>query len=148
MNQTSTSDTIKEEITINAPAERVFEALVDPNQRLRWWSHGEFRMTHAESDPRPGGKWELHVESPERKSSARGVYRSIERPRLLIFTWLADWYENATESLVRFDLTENAGVTTVRLKHSGLASEGDRAATTGWPHVLASLRTHVERIAG
>jgi len=29
--------------------------------------------------------------------------------------------------------------------HSGLVTEGDRAGTTGWPDVLASLRTHVEQ---
>lgn len=145
MNQTTVSDTIREEITIDAPAERVFEALVNPDQRLQWWGHGRFTMTHAASDLRPGGKWELHVESDGRASSARGEYRTIERPRLLIFTWLPDWYENPTESVVRFDLIENDGVTTVRLTHSGLTTEGDRAGTTGWPDVLASLRAHVEQ---
>ncbi len=97
MNQTSTSDTIRKEIAINAPAERVFEALVDPNQRLQWWGHGPYRMTHAESDLRPGGKWELHVEADGRTTSARGEYR---------------------------------------------------AGTTGWPDVLASLRTFVEHRNG
>jgi len=34
-----------------------------------------------------------------------GEYRRIERPRLLIFTWLPDWQEEALESLVRVPLT-------------------------------------------
>jgi uncharacterized protein YndB with AHSA1/START domain len=38
MNPTNASDTIVQEITINAPAERVFEALVDPEQRIKWWA--------------------------------------------------------------------------------------------------------------
>jgi uncharacterized protein YndB with AHSA1/START domain len=51
------SDTIRE-ITIDAPAERIFEALTNPEQRLKWWgAEGLYRRTHMESDLRPGGKW-------------------------------------------------------------------------------------------
>jgi uncharacterized protein YndB with AHSA1/START domain len=55
------------------------------------------------------------------------VYRMIERPRVLAFTWLPSWDEEATETLVRFDLDERDGVTRVRLTHSGFATEGSRA---------------------
>jgi uncharacterized protein YndB with AHSA1/START domain len=41
-----------------------------------------------------------------------GEYRKIELPRLLVFTWLPDWQEDATETLVRWDLEEKEGVTT------------------------------------
>ena len=37
MNDTSPSGTIVEEITIQAPVERVFAALTSPEQRLKWW---------------------------------------------------------------------------------------------------------------
>ena len=76
-----------------------------------------------------------------------GEYRSIERPRLLVFTWLPDWHPNAKESLVRFDLEENGGVTTVRITHSGLTSEGARAHR-GWPDILAWLRAYTEEAVG
>ncbi len=55
---TSSVDAIVQEITIKAPAARVFEALVDPAQRLTWWGQkGRFETTNAESDLRPGGRW-------------------------------------------------------------------------------------------
>jgi uncharacterized protein YndB with AHSA1/START domain len=73
-----------------------------------------------------------------------GAYRRIERPRLLVFTWLPDWQGDATESLVRFDLEEKDGVTTVRLTHSGLASERARESHKGWSQILSWLRTYVE----
>src|SRR5260221_299500 len=38
MNPTDASDTIVQEITIKAPAERIFEALTNPDQRLKWWA--------------------------------------------------------------------------------------------------------------
>ena len=37
---------------------RVFEALVDPAQRMKWWGQkGRFETTNVESDLRPGGRW-------------------------------------------------------------------------------------------
>ena len=54
---TATVDAIVLEITIQAPAARVFEALVDPAQRMKWWSReGRFETTNVESDLRPGGR--------------------------------------------------------------------------------------------
>jgi uncharacterized protein YndB with AHSA1/START domain len=147
MNQVSSTDAIVQEIEIHAPAERIFEALVDPVQRLEWW--GVAREGAAkpsmQSDLRPGGKWEMHFDSwSGQPSSVRGEYREIDPPHLLSFTWLPDWYEEATETLVRIDLRENAGVTTVRLTHSGLATEGDRSNHRGWPHLLSALQKFAE----
>jgi uncharacterized protein YndB with AHSA1/START domain len=76
--------------------------------------------------------------------TVRGEYRQIEPPRLLIFTWLPDWQADATETTVRFDLSENNGVTTVRLTHSGLKTESSRLSHKGWPQVLTWLQTYSE----
>ncbi len=37
MNTTQTADTIVEEITIAAPAERIFAALTTPGELVTWW---------------------------------------------------------------------------------------------------------------
>jgi uncharacterized protein YndB with AHSA1/START domain len=63
---------------------------------------------------------------------------------VLAFTWRPSWEANAPESLVRFDLDEKDGVTTVRLTHSGLTSAASRDHHKGWPQVLAWLRRYVE----
>ena len=61
MSSTTTTrsvDAIVQEITIKASASRVFEALVDPAQRTKWWGQkGRFETTNVESDLRPGGRW-------------------------------------------------------------------------------------------
>ncbi len=139
------ADAIVEEITIKASADRIFAALTDPRQRVEWWgAEGRFQATHMESDLRPGGQWSMGGTGMGSKSfTVRGEYRIVERPRVLAFTWIPDWHENAPESLVRFDLIEKDGVTTVRLTHSGLTPEG-RQAHRGWPQILGWLKAHLE----
>ena len=105
---------------------------------------GRFKLTSFESDLRPGGNWIMRFDAYGKDVTIRGVYREIEPPRLLIFTWLPDWYENATESLVRWDLEEHTGVTTVRLTHSGLLTEAARENHRGWPQILGWLQAYVE----
>jgi uncharacterized protein YndB with AHSA1/START domain len=147
MNPASASETIIQEIAIKAPAQRIFDALTNPSQRTKWWgAEGRFQTTHVESDLRPGGKWTMRGNGMGGKPfTVSGEYRQIEPPRLLVFTWLPTWQEDAIESLVRFDLEEKNGVTTVRLTHSGLTSDSSRTSHKGWPQVLSWLQAHVEQ---
>ena len=135
MNPTSVSDTIVQEITIKGSADRIFEALTDPDQRVKWWgAEGRFQTRQMESDLRPGGKWMMQGDGMGGKPfSVSGEYRLIEPPHLLVFTWLPSWQEDAVESVVRFELEEKNGLTTVRLTHSGLTGETSRASHKGWP---------------
>ena len=147
MNSTSPSDTIVQEIAIKGPAERIFEALTNPGERMKWWgAEGRFQVTQVESDLRPGGKWTMGgIGMGGKPFKVAGEYREIERPRLLVFTWLPDWYENATETVVRWDLEEKDGVTTVRLTHSGLTNESSRTSHRGWPQILGWLQAYIEQ---
>ncbi|MGB7265081.1 MAG: SRPBCC domain-containing protein [Terracidiphilus sp.] len=146
MNPTTASDTIIQEITIKGAAERIFAALTNPEERLKWWGgpEGRFRLTQFDSDLRPGGKWIMRFDAYGKVVTITGEYRDIEPPHLLVFTWLPDWYENATESLVRWDLEERDGVTTVRLTHSGLLTESARENHRGWPQILGWLQAYIE----
>jgi uncharacterized protein YndB with AHSA1/START domain len=139
---------IVEEVTIAASAERVFEALTSPDERVQWWgAEGSFQTTHVESDLRPGGRWAMRgLRMNGEPFTITGEYREIARPRLLVFTWLPDWHGNAETSLVRIDLAEHDGVTTVRLTHSGLSVEALRTGYSGWPQILSWLRAHAERL--
>ncbi len=147
MNPTTASDTIVQEITIQGSAERIFEALTDPGERMKWWgAPGRFQTTHMESDLRPGGKWLMRgIGMGDKPFTVTGEYRQVERPRLLVFSWLPSWQEDAPETLVRWDLEERDGVTTVRLTHSGLASESSRASHRGWPQIRGWLQAYVEK---
>ena len=46
-------DAIVQELTILGSAERIFDALTNPEELLKWWNaEGKFRVTHVESDLR------------------------------------------------------------------------------------------------
>jgi uncharacterized protein YndB with AHSA1/START domain len=148
MNRATIHDAIVQEIMIRGTAERIFEALTIPEERLKWWGGpgGRFKLTSFESDLCVNGKWIMRAESQGGKPvTIRGEYRAIDRPRLLVFTWLPDWYDGATESLVRWDLEEANGVTRVRLTHSGLLTEASRESHRGWPQIVGWLKAYVER---
>ncbi|MGA9320614.1 MAG: SRPBCC domain-containing protein [Xanthobacteraceae bacterium] len=138
-------DAVVEEITIAATADRVFAALTDPQQRVKWWGQrGRFETKHAESDLRPGGRWLMRGSGVGgRPFCVSGEYRIVEPPRVLAFTWLPDWDENATGTVVRFDLHEHDGMTTIRLTHSGFASARSRDRHQGWPQILSWLKGYV-----
>lgn len=88
MNPTTVSDVLVQEITINAPVDRVFEALTDPHERMKWWgSEGRFQVRQYESDLQPGGKWAMRgIGIGGKPFVVTGEYREIERPNLLVFT--------------------------------------------------------------
>jgi hypothetical protein len=72
---TCSVDAIVQEITIKAPAARVFEALTDPTQRMKWWGQeGRFETTNAESDLRLGGRWLMSGMGMARPYKARSGF--------------------------------------------------------------------------
>lgn len=146
MNPASVTDRIVQEIAIKGSAERIFAALTEPAQRVRWWgAEGRFQAKHMESDLRAGGKWVMRgIGVGGKPFQVGGVYRQVEPPRLLVFTWLPDWQEDAIETMVRIDLEEKNGITTVRLTHSGLTSESSRTSHKGWPQILGWLQAYCE----
>jgi uncharacterized protein YndB with AHSA1/START domain len=141
------ADTIVQEITIRAPAARVFEAFTNPDARARWWSvPGRFKTTNVVSDLRPGGRWVMRgTRADGEPFTIQGEYRVVEPPSLVEFTWLPDWQPDATESLIRVEFSEIDGATRVRLTHSGLATERSRASHRGCPQILSLLKEYAER---
>lgn len=141
------NDQTVQQINIRGPAERIFDALTKPGQVVKWWgTEGRFHATHFESDLRVGGNWMINVDARGRQVRAGGEYRIVERPRLLVFTWIRRGEdEDPTETRVRIDLEEREpGVTTVRVTHSGLVTDTLRKRNGGWPLILTLLQAFVE----
>jgi uncharacterized protein YndB with AHSA1/START domain len=52
---------------IPAPRQRVFDAIADPMQLMRWWGPAGFHSTFDIFEPRPDGRWVLTLHSADGK---------------------------------------------------------------------------------
>jgi uncharacterized protein YndB with AHSA1/START domain len=144
---TPNADEIVSEIQIAAPPERVFQALVDPSQVLRWWGQtGIYRCTEFQSDLRPGGKWRnAGLSADGRAFEAVGEYLEIDPPRLLVHSWVASWTGDV-KTTVRWELEPTKQGTLVRIRHSGLSAHPELAKSySGWPRLLGWMQALLER---
>jgi len=142
MTVSQTLPDVIQEITINAPATKVFDALTDPDQLPQWWGEdGIYHVRKMERDLKVGGTWRSTGDGADGKPFAvEGVYRVIDRPRVLEYTWNYDWAEKPAETIVRFDLSESGGKTRVRVTHSGFKDQAARDSHgEGWKTVLIWL---------
>jgi uncharacterized protein YndB with AHSA1/START domain len=140
-------DEIVSEIRIAAPCERVFQALVDPQQVVQWWGQaGIYRCTRFESDLRVGGTWRsIGVDGTGREFEITGEYLEVDPPSLLSSTWLATW-TGKVKTKIRWELEPTGKETLVRIRHSGFAAHPETAqAYRGWPRMLGWLQSLLER---
>lgn len=145
---TSDQDLVVAEIFIEAPPDRIFHAITQPQQLTQWWGQsGMYRTLTAEADLRPGGLWRTSGQGADGSAfEVRGEYREIDPPRLLVYTWHPSW-DPSRSTLVRWELSAQEKGTLVRVRHSGFA--GDRKAaedhSNGWTRVLGWLQAFSEQ---
>ncbi len=71
---------------INAPRERVFEAMVDSKQVVKWWGPRGFSTTIHEMDVRPGGVWRQTMHGPDGVDyDNRSTFIEIVKPERIVF---------------------------------------------------------------
>lgn len=137
---------VSHEIEIDAPPERVFRALTEPEELCTWGSEEDrYETTSAEIDLRPGGRYRLRGSSARQGTfEVTGTYRVVEPPERLVYTWTPDWQEEARDSVVDITLVPTGSGTRVRVVHTGFATEDARDEHAGgWPTVLSGLNSHV-----
>jgi uncharacterized protein YndB with AHSA1/START domain len=151
---TPDQDAVVSEIHIAAPPERIFQALVDPKQVLRWWTSDECRIESFTMEARKGGRWSYDTQQSSlnvngvSKFHCDGEVLEYDPPRLLAYTWIANWHEDKTRrTVVRWELTPKAGGTQVKVTHSGLTNlpVARKDYSGGWPGVMAQLKKFVEQ---
>jgi uncharacterized protein YndB with AHSA1/START domain len=152
-------DSVTVEVTINAPPERVFEALTGAKQLFAWWSkEPSNELSVFEMDARPGGRW-LFRGRPKRGTDHGEVGKQLKRngaeefeahgeilecipPRLVVWSWIANWHQDPTHpTVVRWELAPTKNGTLVRVTHSGLTHDpiSRKDYGGGWSGVLRLL---------
>jgi uncharacterized protein YndB with AHSA1/START domain len=128
-------------IYIQAPCEKVWDALTDPETNKEYWGR------HCNlSDWKTGSAWQ-HTDYDDRsKVRVVGTVMESERPHRLVLSWAHP--ENLDKpdkvSKVTFAIEEQFGSTRLTVIHSDLDDEMLKAISGGWPPILSSLKTLLE----
>ncbi|MEX2255273.1 MAG: SRPBCC domain-containing protein [Acidimicrobiia bacterium] len=126
---------VAHEVTVHAPAQQLYELLVDPELFVLWMAD------EATLDPVVGGviRW-THPNG----DSCSGSYVELVPARRVVFTYgweRADVEIPPGSTTVEIDLIPQDGETTVlRLVHRGLDDLAADAHAGGWTHYLERLR--------
>lgn len=129
--------------TIEASAEELFDAWLDPESLAAWMRPFETLRTAARTDARVGGSFEIVMHTPDERILHRGTYQLIERPRRLVFTWISPGTEQR-ESLVRVELHARGAVTEVVVTHERLPPPAQASHREGWTDALTKLAARFE----
>ena len=71
-----------------AAPEQVWKAWTEPQGLKRWFGPDEGEVTIAQTDVRVGGRFHIVFFTLDgEEHDVSGVYREVQRPRKLVFTW-------------------------------------------------------------
>lgn len=126
--------------TFPASRERVFRAWTRPEE-LNRWSAPRDAVATTEVDLRVGGRYRIVMRGPDGTTYiVGGVYREVDPPSRLVYTWKWEGNPAAVESVVTVEFLERGRSTEVVLRHDGLADDGDRSRhEDGWNACLDKL---------
>jgi uncharacterized protein YndB with AHSA1/START domain len=128
------------EITIDAPADRVFSAWCDQRIAAKFLCVGDPARGEARIDARVGGEIFVVMADASMRILHRGEFLVVDPPRRLVFTWLSQ-PTGLRLTIVSVDFEQLDGRRTrVRLQHEGFGdAETARSHAGGWTGILQAL---------
>ena len=124
---------------IAAPAQRLFDAWLDPDSVSAWLRPFDTARTDARIEPVVGGSYRFDMYQPDAAVVEHvGKYLEIDPPRRLVFTWASPATQHR-DSLVTVEFLESDGGTEVVLTHEQLPEYMTQAHTGGWTSGLEKL---------
>ncbi len=133
---------------VKADPARVFRAWTDPEQLVEWACPEGLSVEKAEVDLRVGGRYRIVMRAPDGAvHTAAGVYREIERPGRLVYTWT---WEGTVDEGMRIGETvvtvefrgRGDGTSDVVLMHEGFpGAEARDNHEAGWTSCVNRLET-------
>lgn len=118
--------------SIKASPAKVWAAITQPDQMVKWWGPDAGPTLRAEADVRPGGRYRVLfrlLNGDEHEPT--GLYRVVDPPRRLVFTW--EWAgAPERESLVTFELVATDSGTQLTLIHEQLPPDAVESHKLGW----------------
>lgn len=123
----------------NAPAERVFDAWLDPKTVGRWlFATSDGEIVRADIDAKVGGRFVITDRRDGEDVEHTGEYLEIARPHRLVFTFGVPKYSDVF-SRVTVEITPLETGCELVLTNEGLLPEYESRTAEGWTMILASL---------
>jgi uncharacterized protein YndB with AHSA1/START domain len=130
----------------DAPPTRVFDAWLKREQWQAWIGPEGMSCEVPVHEPRLGGRYRVIMRlSDGRVIPVSGVFKIIEAPKTLAFTW--GWENDPSrQSLVTITLRPKDGGTELTLRQEGLGSAANRDDHgRGWNGALNKLAAHLTK---
>lgn len=127
----------------NVPAEKVFDAWLDPEMLSRWMFGPDLReeeIVKLETNPEEGETFSYIVRRGDEVLNHLGTYLELDRPRRLVFTWGIK-SESEGESVVSIDIVpaeDGCRLTLVHELDPKWEAYADRTKA-GWSYMLDKL---------
>lgn len=116
-------------IEIDAPPDRVFDILIQPEQLQRWIA------SQATVEPRVGGRYDLGWGSV---ASLR-ILELVPGEHLRL-----DWSDEQRQTILDWTLEESGGKTRLTLVHSGFTPDQDTGMVNGWLNFMSWIKSIAE----
>jgi uncharacterized protein YndB with AHSA1/START domain len=125
-----------------APPERVFDAWLS-RAWGEWIGPANVRGEIISLEPKVGGQYRIVMHSQTNADIAvGGIYREIDRPRRLVFTW--KWENGTDETIVTLTFKAAGNGTLMTMRHEGFSTAERRDShNNGWTGTFDKLETHL-----
>jgi uncharacterized protein YndB with AHSA1/START domain len=138
MGEERPEDNVEKVIQIEAPVDKVWELITDPEQYTNWY----MPLVHAEFEV--GGRW--NIGKDEDNIVIHGIVKAIEPKTMFAHTFQFSHSDEAP-SLVTWTLEEmTPSITQLRMVHSRFAEGGTTRPSVdgGWVNGLSAIKTFCE----
>lgn len=131
--------TVRVARAFQAPAERIFDAWLDPATSGKWlFATPTGEMQRVEIDARPGGKFRITERRDSEDVDHVGEYLELDRPRKLVFTFGVPKY-SAGITRVTLDISPAGNGCELTLTHDDVLVEWAERTREGWTLILENL---------
>jgi uncharacterized protein YndB with AHSA1/START domain len=133
----------------DASPEEVWQAWTNPQALIRWFGPEQTQaVLRADLDVKIGGRYHIaFVTDDGEQHDVGGVYREVERPRRLVFTWA--WRSTPErESLVSILLEPSGPGTRLIFRHEQFFDQAARDNhERGWSGTFVRLDRYLKEVA-
>jgi uncharacterized protein YndB with AHSA1/START domain len=129
--------------TLDASCEEVFDAWLDAEGMRQWMTPGPVTHCHVALDPRVNGRFQITMHGPGLEVVNTGVFRVLDRPAKLEFTWISSRWDNQ-ETLVTLELHPLGSRCELVLTHQRFpAGHSTEQLLSGWAQILEKLNGYL-----